>query len=103
MAHDFSIRVKSSTERDKVAYFFGYANGVMYKAFGHPECNMMFSGSGVEIDIDRKTAVKSLKAAISLFSQMDYPDPKRMDDLKAFLKRIEDGEINEEWFSIEYS
>ena len=102
MAHDFSIRVKGSTEREKVAYFFGYANGMMYEAFGHPECNMMLSGSGEEIDIDRKTAEKGLKAAISMLSQIDYPDTKRIDDLKAFLKRIENGDISEEQFTIAY-
>lgn len=37
MAHDFGIR---NTKKKGFAYFFGYANGLMYKAFGDQKHDM---------------------------------------------------------------
>ncbi len=115
MAHDFEIRVKNAPvikkiihlgvhtkegwipKEDKVyndvpdeykASFFGYAEGIMYRAFGMEEHCMGWSGDNVDIEIDRNTAIKGISKAIELFNQINYPDPKRMDEIKAFYQRM---------------
>lgn len=115
MAHDFEIRVKGAPEVTKTrilvihdkngkrqeveeykdiaegyyAYFFGYAEGLMYIAFNATEHCYGFSGDGKEITISREEALKGLKKAITKFDTIDYPDPTRMDDIKAFYARME--------------
>ena len=37
MAHDFGIR---NTKKEKYSYFFGYAGGLMYRAFGEIKHDM---------------------------------------------------------------
>ena len=76
MAHDFGIR---NTKRKEYAYFFGYANGLMYEAFGEQKHNAIFSGdNGTEIKTREETE-KALDYAIKTFDGMGYPDPSRLD------------------------
>lgn len=110
MAHDFSIEVKDApqvkgtithwkgteewdedffmTAPDYIAYFFGYAEGIMYRAFGMEEHCMGWSGDNVKITIDRDTAIKGVSKAIELFYQINYPDPTRADEIKTFYQRM---------------
>lgn len=114
MAHDFEIKVKNAPKIKKIreyqvlredgwhdkkeeyydipdeynAYFFGYAEGIMYRAFGMEEHCMGWSGDNAKIEIDRTTAIKGISKAIQLFNQINYPDPKRADDLKVFYQRM---------------
>jgi len=93
MAHDFGIsRKKAGTERpdwENTTYFFGYCNAVMYKAFHHLECDMVISGSNDSFVISKTEMQNGLKEAIKLFDLSNYPDPKRMDDIKRFLQETE--------------
>ena len=86
MAHDFYIHRKN--EKEKIFAFYGYCNGVMYKAFEHPECDMLISGDGSIHHITKTDAIKGLNQAIRVFNDSHYPDPTRMDEIKDFLKNI---------------
>lgn len=88
MAHDFEIKVKGAPEGYS-AYFFGYAEGIMYIAFNATEHCYGFTGDGEKITISREEALKGLKKAITKFDTIDYPDPTRMDDIKSFYARME--------------
>ena len=99
MAHDFGIR---NTKRKEYAYFFGYANGLMYEAFGEQKHNAIFSGdNGTEIKT-REENEKALDYAIKTFDGMGYPDPSRLDAIKKFREDMaHDGaqDLYEIWFS----
>lgn len=115
MAHDFEIRVKDAPWIKKVskfkelredswhdceeeyldipdeyrAYFFGYAEGIMYLAFNMESHCMGFSGDNIDIEIDRETALKGISKAIEYYDKSNYPDPTKMDDIKAFCQRMQ--------------
>ncbi len=81
MAHDFGIR---NTKRKDFSWFFGYANGLMYGAFGEHKHDAGVSGdNGREIKSKAETE-KALDIAIRIFDAMHYPDPHRLDEIKAF-------------------
>lgn len=116
MSHDFEIRVKNaptytkkvkyktyypkfgiwkecereqqSIQDEYQAYFFGFAEGILYKAFGMENHCMGCSGDNEEITLDRNTAIKGITKAIELFYQLDYPDPNRIDELKVFHQKM---------------
>ena len=98
MAHDFGICVGKVWDDSKPhAYFFGYANGLMYRAF---DCRAFGHG----IAIDAAAARLGLSWAIMVFDGMNYPDSTRMDCIKEFYHRIKHGDLrNEPWFYIDYS
>lgn len=100
MAHDFGI--KNKTKNGEFAYFFGYLNGFLYKAFGDQKHDRVISGdNGTEIKT-RAEVVRALDIAIDVFNASNYPDPDRMNELKEFRKRMEDDDENDVyivWYS----
>ena len=85
MAHDFGIRnLDNGTDW---VFFFGYCNGVMYKAFNKPQCDMIISGDNSVHRITEEEALTALKEAIDIFDNSNYPDPNRMNDIKSFYKK----------------
>ena len=99
MAHDFGIR---NTKKKGFSYFFGYAEGLMYRAFGEEKHNRGISGdNGTEIKTKAETE-RALDRAIIEFDGMCYPDPTRLDDIKAFRREMaNDGPTDtyEIWYS----
>lgn len=99
MAHDFGIR---NTKKKEFYFFFGYADGLMYRAFGEEKHDAFVSGdNGTEIKTKAETE-RALDMAISEFNSMDYPDPDRMDEIKQFRKEMEEDEPTdtyEVWYS----
>jgi hypothetical protein len=99
MAHDFGIR---NTKKEKYSYFFGYAGGLMYRAFGEIKHDMGISGdNGTEIKTKAETE-RALDRAIKEFDGMGYPDPTRLDDIKKFRQEMaadEPTDTYEIWFS----
>ena len=93
MAHDFGIKRKN----ERYKYFFGYANGMMYEAFNHMECNYGLSGSGSCFTIDKDTAIRGLERAHEIFISINYPDPTRFDDLLEFLETIKNDPEDTEY------
>ena len=85
MAHDFLI-TKQSNENE-YAVFSGYCNGLMYEAFGHPECDMGVSGSGDHFIISYNEMIFSATRAMILFGESGYPDPTRLNHFVAFVMR----------------
>lgn len=79
-----------TTDDDCIAYFFGYAGGIMYDAFNCQWCNNGISGSGESIELSHDRAMRGLEKAISQFDACDYSDHKRMDDIKRFYRRFKD-------------
>lgn len=128
MAHDFTIRVPNGiwskryivtftedessiyheyTEKeeykgipDDQVFFFGYADGIFYKAFRCEECNNLLSGDGSVHLIPYDTAVNALKTAIDEFYKLNYPDPTRINDIKEFYERMKHDYKNVEYFEI---
>lgn len=99
MAHDFGIRELSHKDW---AFFFGYANGLMYRAFGEEKHALHFSGDNSRVVKTKAETVKALDKAISEFDSMNYPDPTRLDEIKKFRKDIENDDerkLYEIWFS----
>lgn len=81
MAHDFGIK---NTKKEDFAFFFGYANGLMYHAFSEEKHDRIISGDDcVEIKTKAETE-KALDLAIEQFDAMGYPDPQRLDAIKKF-------------------
>lgn len=99
MAHDFGIRNKKKKE---FTYFFGYANGLMYRAFNEQKHDAIFSGdNGIETKTKEETE-KALDKAIREFDNMNYPDPNRLDDIKKFRQDMAGDDPNdmyEIWYS----
>lgn len=99
MAHDFGIR---NMKQREFAYFFGYANGVMYKAFGDQKHDMGVSGDNKTEVKTREETIKALDWAIDQFDKMGYPDDTRMDEIKKFRQSIEKDpatDMYEVWYS----
>ena len=99
MAHDFGIR---NTKKREFAYFFGYANGLMYKAFGDQKHDMGLSGDNKTELKTREETIKALDCAIEKFDKMGYPDDTRMDDIKEFRRSMENDPLTdtyEVWYS----
>lgn len=99
MAHDFGIK---NTKKKDFSFFFGYADGLMYRAFGEEKHDAFVSGdNGTEIKTKEETE-KALDRAISEFNGMDYPDPDRMDEIKQFRKDMANDDPNDTyliWYS----
>lgn len=99
MAHDFGIRNKKN---DKWSFFFGYANGIMYDAFGEQKHNFGISGDGGRETKTKQDVMFALDDAIAEFDRMNYPDPTRLDEIKKFrkdMKSDEDTDTYEIWYS----
>lgn len=92
MAHDFYIM---NIRTRKMASFFGYADGVMYKAFDAQEHDRGCSGDGWQGRVDKGKTKAALAFATTYFDNMNYLDPKRMDDIKKFAKDMEQDEDND--------
>lgn len=99
MAHDFGIRNKG---KKNWAWFFGYADGLMYRAFHEEKHNAFVSGdNGMEIKSKKETE-EALDWAIDTFNNMRYPDPTRLDEIKDFRKQMVSDDNNDTyqiWFS----
>ena len=99
MAHDFGIR---NTKKREFSYFFGYADGLMYRAFDEQKHDNVISGdNGTETKTKAETE-RALDRAIKEFDGMGYPDPTRLDDIKKFRQEMADDEPTdtyEIWFS----
>lgn len=127
MTHDFAIRVPNGiwskrydvitvgnehtyiekeeykgVPNDEV-YFFGYADGIFYKAFRCEECNNLLSGDGSISLIPYDTAVNALKTAIDEFYKLNYPDSTRINDIKEFYERMKNDYKNVKYFEIIFS
>ena len=120
MAHDFTIRVPNGiwskrynvtiTEKeeykgipDDQVFFFGYADGIFYKAFRCEEFNNLLSGDGSISLIPYDTAVNALKTAIDEFYKLNYPDSTRINDIKEFYERMKNDYKNVKYFEIIFS
>jgi hypothetical protein len=68
------------------ADFFGYGDAAMYKAFNAMNFDNGPSGSCDGKVISKAEAVAGLEMAITLLAS--YPDPKRADDIKRYLRDI---------------
>ncbi len=89
MAHDFGIMNKRTRRTE---WFFGYANALMYRAFGEEQHNAGCSGDGAEVIKTFQETKEALDKAIAEFDQMGYPDPTRLDEIKAFRKAMNEDE-----------
>ena len=85
MAHDFGINNK---RKKNYTFFFGYADGLMYRAFNEQKHDAIFSGDGGKEEKTKAETEKALDFAIKEFDRMGYPDPSRMDDIKQFRKEM---------------
>lgn len=88
MAHDFMIR-HNENHREHSAVFCGYCNGVMYKAFGMVQHDMLVSGDGSSTKLSVSAAKAALDWAIKYFDNSQYPDPHRMDNIKRFRREMD--------------
>lgn len=99
MSHDFGIRNK---KKKNWAWFFGFANGLMYRAFHEEKHFAVFSGdNGMETKSKEETE-NALDWAIDTFDHMGYPDPTRLDEIKKFRKEMSNDNFNdtyEIWYS----
>lgn len=99
MSHDFGIR---NTKKREYTYFFGYADGLMYRAFGDQKHDMGLSGdNGVELKSKAETE-RALDRAIAEFDSMAYLDSKRLDDIKQFRQDMagdDPTDTYEVWYS----
>ena len=99
MAHNFAIK---NTKKDGYTFFFGYANGLMYRAFGEQKHDAVFSGDNGEEIKTKKETEEALDNAIKWFDMKDYPDPTRMDEIKQFRKDM-DNDAPDSTYLISYS
>ena len=98
MAHDFGIR---NIKQKEYTYFFGFANGLMYRAFGEQKHYAFVSGDNGRETKSKEETEKALDWAIQAFDTMGYPDPHRLDDIKKFrqeMKNDEPADTYEVWF-----
>ncbi len=84
MAHDFKIKNRRT---GKDAWFFGYADALIYKKFKEVNRDAGVSGDGTSTTKTRKVVARALNQIIDSIEH-NYPDPNRADDLKSFLKAV---------------
>ena len=72
---------------DDRAEFDGFANGFLYRAFNALDHFAGVSGDAVPIITNGIDAMAGLEIAINMWNEINYPDPHRMDELKAFFER----------------
>lgn len=89
MAHDFMVRAG-----EQRAYFFGYAEGFMYRAFGMCEHENSVSGDGQTVEISEDAMRLGLEAAQRYWDSISYPDPTRFDDVLHFKSLFDDGKLS---------
>lgn len=94
MAHDFGIKRK--TEKN-FHYFFGYADGIAYSSFGMNHHNAFISGDGCVERVSAERGLNGLRTFVKKFDEIDYPDPKRANEIKAFLQYCESNPSDEEF------
>ena len=98
MSHDFGIR---NTKKKDFAWFFGFANGLMYHAFDEIKHYAGVSGDGRSEIKSYAETEKALDWAISEFDSMGYPDPNRLDQIKEFRQNMAadaPSDFYEVWF-----
>ena len=93
MAHDFFIQHKDGND-EYFAIFRGYCNGIMYKAFGMEIHDMIVSGDGFATSVSVFDAKTALDKAIKAFDESEYPDPRRMDNIKTFRQKMDQFPVN---------
>lgn len=100
MAHDFLITdvvdalddksdpldILEKIKAGRCAVFNGYGDGALYTAFAAEEFYAGVSGCFGGRVITRQEAIDGLSKAFDLLAH--YPDPKRADDLKAYLSDV---------------
>lgn len=93
MAHNFLIQYKEDDD-EYIAVFRGYCNGIMYKAFGMETHDMIVSGDGFTTSISVVDAKMALDKAVKDFDESEYPDPHRLDNIKAFRQKMDQFPVN---------
>lgn len=100
MPHTFTIK---GTSTGTAARFDGYCNALMYRSFSRQDCDKGIMGDGSQYTIDRADAIKGLNNAVIDFDNSNYPATKRADEIKSFLMRIKDGNIQDDSFVIRFT
>lgn len=85
MAHDFKIKHKNNIDK---AWFFGFANGLLYTTFNAIDCYAVFSGNGETIERSYDEVYAGLVHIINEIRSW-YPDKSRADELAIFLEKME--------------
>ncbi|EKQ5825851.1 hypothetical protein P5776_004387 [Vibrio parahaemolyticus] len=103
MAHDFSIKIEK--EDSKNIYFFGYCNGLVYKAFNCEEYNGIYSGINAGISISKKEAEQGV---IEMLWEFNYEKHKGLykneyDKFNSFLHEVIKPSDDEQTFYIHFS
>lgn len=90
MAHDVSFYDYES--RKPICYFFGYAEGIMYRAFDATQCDAGLSGNGTGVVRNKKDILKGIDRIKRSGIPDSYLDPTRFDDvLKKIPKHLEEN------------
>ena len=100
MAHDFSLTKKS--DRTKVVYFFGYYNGVAYKAFDGHKFNNGLSGANSGKFVTKDQAIKGVEFMISQFRK-DEHYKREVDSFTDYLTNVILPSDAQEQFAAHYS
>lgn len=87
MSHDFRIRCIKGDQIIK-AYFFGYADGIIYHAFNDHKFNNGVSGSGETSIHTWEEVDEALPLIFNSPACKRYPDPTRFDELKTFYNNL---------------
>ena len=85
MAHD--ITFKTENPKDKPVYFFGYMEGIFYRAFDCTQFDRGLSGSNEFIKMKREEVFKRLELIKKSDEQKRYPDPNRFPDFYQKIKK----------------
>jgi len=80
------IENTSIKQEAETAYFFGYGNSAMYRAFYCQEFDKGVSGSNDGKVINREQAIRGVNKSISFLSF--HPNVKEVDKLKAYIPII---------------
>ena len=100
MAHD--VEFHDTKTRKHICYFFGYAFGIMYKAFDATHCNNGFSGSNETVVRSAAQIREGVQRIYESGVIANYLDPKRIttacDALLTYIDAHPDARITI-WYS----
>jgi hypothetical protein len=95
MAHDFKIKcIKGGPVFE--AFFFGYADGIIYKSFNDEKYDKGVSGSGETSTHTWEEVSYSLRKIINSIECLTYPDQTRFDELKLYFDKLGDVYVAQE-------
>lgn len=101
--HQFIDKDEYKNIPDDQAFFFGYADGIFYRAFNCEAYDNGLSGNSSIFMVEYTVAVKALETAINEFYKLEYPDPTRINDIKGFYDRMKNDYKDVECFEIIFS